>query len=185
MSPLNFRDVGEALSLWMEPCPLPPHRLYRGGRIDDLARLEDLGFPKTIINLRTGPDPGHLNARMMHLPAPNNLENYETSMRGVAAWLRAVLDVLADPATEWPVYLHCTSGRDRTGVVVATVLHLAGFPHQLILDEYMLSDGAQQQLMSRALKGLDTFRYGDTERNQLCRTLGLAGGACLTPALGA
>ena len=173
MHPANFRDVGEALSLWIDPPPLPVGRLFRGGRIDALSRLEEIGCPRTILNLRSGPDPAHMDAVVVHVPAPNHLENYETSAHGVSAWIRQAVSVLASPETRWPVYIHCTSGRDRTGVVVAAVLLALGVPSQVVIEEYLLSEGADESLIRRAMEGLATFRFeGACDGARLRRQLG-------------
>ena len=155
MPPSNFRDVGETLALWLDPSPLPAGRLLRGGRLDALTRWSELGSPATILNLRRGPDQRTLSeVQYLHVPAANQLENYDTSARRVRVWLQDVLAVLADPATGWPVYLHCTSGRDRTGIVVAAVLVLLAVPRQVIVEEYLLSEGARPGPIQRALDGL-------------------------------
>lgn len=154
MQPVNFRDVGEALSLWVDPSPVSAGRLLRGGKLDHLSRLEHFGHPRTILNLRRGPDPTHLAARIVHVPADDDIENYETRQRRVREWLTRALSVLADPATAWPVYVHCTSGRDRTGVVVASALAAIGVPRSIVAEEYMLSDGADRRAIELALDGI-------------------------------
>lgn len=55
----------------------------------------------------------------MQIEAANNLEKYDTAQKDVRLWLTEVANFLADESTEWPVLIHCRSGRDRTGVVVA------------------------------------------------------------------
>ncbi len=153
--PANYRDVGEALGLWLDPPPVPPGRLLRGGKFDQLAGAADLGHPRTILNLRRGPDPRHLpDVAHLHVPAANDLENYDTSQRSVRAWLGRVLGVLADPGTAWPVYVHCTSGRDRTGIVVAAALWLIDVPLSVVVEEFLLSDGAERSAIEGALDGL-------------------------------
>ncbi|MEZ4302121.1 MAG: tyrosine-protein phosphatase [Polyangiaceae bacterium] len=159
--PVNYRDVGEALGLWLEPSPVPEGRLLRGGKFDQLAGVEDLGNPRTILNLRRGPDPRHMaEVAYLHVAAANDQENYDTTHKGVRAWLGKVLEVLADPGTAWPVYLHCTSGRDRTGIVVAAALSLIEVPRSVIVEEFLLSDGAEQACIERALDGLGTSAAG-------------------------
>jgi protein tyrosine/serine phosphatase len=39
-----------------------------------------------------------------------------------------------------PFLVNCTAGKDRTGVVVALLLSLAGVPEETIADEYALTD---------------------------------------------
>lgn len=152
--PANYRDVGEALSLWIEPPPVPMGRLLRGGKFDGLASAADLGHPRTILNLRRGPDSRHLpDVAYIHVPAANDVENYDTTHREVRQWLARALSVLASPATAWPVYVHCTSGRDRTGIVVACALRMIGVPREVVVEEFLLSDGAERELIERALDG--------------------------------
>ena len=42
----------------------------------------------------------------------------------------------------YPVLIHCFAGRDRAGVVVALLLNLLGFSEETIVQDYMLSPGA-------------------------------------------
>jgi protein-tyrosine phosphatase len=154
VQPANFRDVGEALGLWLEPSPIPARRLLRGGKFDQLTSFDDIGRPGTILNLRRGPDPVHLGARIVHLPAADDVENYDTRQRRVQEWITKALAVLADPGTAWPVYVHCTSGRDRTGVVIAAALAAARVPREIVAEEYMLSEGASRAAIDLTLDGL-------------------------------
>jgi protein-tyrosine phosphatase len=175
MHPVNFRDVGEALGLWLEPPPVRVGRLFRGGRFDSLTRLEELGNPRTILNLRRGNDPEHLGVPIIHVPAPDDLENYNTRERRVSDWIRQALSALSAPGTSWPVYIHCTSGRDRTGVIVAAVLVALGVPATVVQDEYLLSDRADAILIGGALDGLTSLKLTLADREALVRSLGAAG----------
>ncbi|KAJ3409671.1 hypothetical protein HDV05_004307 [Chytridiales sp. JEL 0842] len=47
-----------------------------------------------------------------------------------------VFDLLCDPAS-YPVYIHCTAGKDRTGLIIALVLMLLGVSDQVIVTDYM------------------------------------------------
>jgi protein-tyrosine phosphatase len=153
--PANFRDVGEILGLWLDGSPIPSQRLFRGGCFDTLTNAADLGNPRTILNLRRGPDPDTIaNARIIHVPALDDIENYDTRHRRVQEWLAHCLAVLSSGETAWPVYVHCTSGRVRTGVVIAAALVLAGISPDVAVAEYMLSDGAQVELIEPAIDGV-------------------------------
>lgn len=154
VAPRNFRDVGEALGLWLDPAPIRAGRLFRGGRLDPLTTLDELGKPGTLLNLRRGPDPDHLDVRVAHVPACDDVENYETEQLRVLKWVDQALRVLAAPETSWPVYVHCTSGRDRTGVVVAAALVLVGVPRSIVVEEYLLSDGGLRPNIERAIDGV-------------------------------
>ncbi|MCW8997222.1 MAG: tyrosine-protein phosphatase, partial [Kangiellaceae bacterium] len=48
---------------------------------------------------------------------------------------------LVSDQVKLPILIHCTSGKDRTGVIAAVVLKALGISDNLIIQEYMLSDG--------------------------------------------
>lgn len=173
MPPLNFRDVGECISILLDtPSPIRPGVLLRGGKLDVLDKLEDLGSPRTILNLRRGPDPEHLQGvTLVHVPALNTVENYRTELSEVREWLREALSVLTDPATTYPIYVHCTSGKDRTGIVIAVVLRALDVPAELIIEEYLLSEGVARETIELALAGLGDVR-SLVDREALERALG-------------
>jgi protein-tyrosine phosphatase len=52
--------------------------------------------------------------------------------------LRLTLTTLADPASR-PALYHCAGGKDRTGVISALLLGLAGVPADVIAEDYALS----------------------------------------------
>ncbi|KAJ3020364.1 hypothetical protein HKX48_000893 [Thoreauomyces humboldtii] len=56
------------------------------------------------------------------------------------------LKLLAIPS-HFPVLVHCTQGKDRTGLVIAMALHCAGAPRELILRDF-----------ERSQEGLDAVR---------------------------
>lgn len=65
------------------------------------------------------------------------------------AEIRALFAVLAD-AGSYPVLLHCTQGKDRTGLTVLLALMLLGCPPAAIEDDYRRSDeGLRPQLEGR------------------------------------
>jgi protein-tyrosine phosphatase len=153
--PVNYRDVGEVLGLWLDVSPMPAGRLLRGGRFDEMTTASDLGSPGTILNLRRGPDSRHLaGIERVHVAADDGVENYDTRNRRVRAWLAKSLSVLANEKTCWPVYVHCTSGRDRTGVVIAAALLAIDVPREVVAEEYMLSEGADAVAIERAIDGI-------------------------------
>ena len=138
---VNFRDVGESLELVADSPVFPTRKLFRGGKIEFVTDAAAIQHPATILNLRRGPDPEHLPASYAHFPASNDLEKYETSNREVRSWLNDVVAFFSQSDTQFPVLIHCTSGKDRTGVVVAALLTIAGIDRSMIVEEYLLSDG--------------------------------------------
>ena len=49
-----------------------------------------------------------------------NLTNYAAMPAALRPWLRGLIEAIADGET--PVLIHCTAGKDRTGVLVALLL---------------------------------------------------------------
>ena len=77
-------------------------------------------------------------------------------------WLNAVTAAVAE-APDAPILVHCASGKDRTGVVVAVLLLTLGVPREVIVEEYLLSEGAVERAwIEQALDGVgDVGRYLD------------------------
>lgn len=64
---------------------------------------------------------------------------YTRIIEGSQAQLRAVFAALARPEA-LPVLVHCTGGKDRTGMVIALLLANAGVPTAMIAADYALSE---------------------------------------------
>lgn len=101
----NFRQVHEGL--------------YRGGRpsVQDLKELKQMGI-KTILNLENHRYPvsqekkvaAALNLNYISIPTASFFKPKDVRVD-------QVLEILADPA-QYPIFIHCTHGRDRTGMMV-------------------------------------------------------------------
>lgn len=143
MSIVNLRDVGEFINCISGKKIMFEKRLYRGGRIESEECLLEAGNPKTIINLRSTPDKIEKNqdSVKVHFPIVNSIEKYDTKLGDVRKWLNAVLSTLSRSDIKYPVFIHCTSGKDRTGIVVASLLWLLGIQENIIKEEYLLSEG--------------------------------------------
>ncbi|MBL8059010.1 MAG: tyrosine-protein phosphatase, partial [Anaerolineales bacterium] len=66
-------------------------------------------------------------------------EGYVRMAAGSAPVFGAVLRQIADPANQ-PYLVHCTAGKDRTGIVIALLLLLLGVPEDVVLADYALSN---------------------------------------------
>jgi protein-tyrosine phosphatase len=72
--------------------------------------------------------------------------------------IRHLFGRFADPA-QYPVLIHCTQGKDRTGIVVALLLLLLGVPRTTIMEDYMLTGKLVdwQQKRDEMVSYLDEF----------------------------
>lgn len=93
--------------------------LYRGGqpREGGIQKLAGLGV-KTIINLRTGDEVGSEEKDA----AKANIRYFSIPMAGIGRptdqEMSRVMAII-DAPENWPVFIHCRRGADRTGTVVA------------------------------------------------------------------
>lgn len=119
----------------------------------DLAALAGLNL-RTVVDLRTQVEAemapselGGLAARTMHVSVlgtdleglPLELDalyEYMIEERGDAI-VTAIRALCADDAL--PALVHCSAGKDRTGVVIALILAVLGVPDELIAADYALS----------------------------------------------
>lgn len=146
----NFREVA--------PGALRPGRLYRSDALHRLTRegrrtLRDLGIG-TVIDLRSDLDRrvgGRDRLRgtgVRHLPipmagSPLNRDPETIELRGIyhsiltqhRADLGRAVRVIA--GSDRPVLVHCTAGKDRTGLVVALVLSALGVDAETVSADYV------------------------------------------------
>ena len=141
---VNFRDVGEFVNLLLDEEVLPPKRIYRGGKTDFVDNRTELENPVTIFNLRNGPDKKRFGANYFHFPISKHVEKYDTSLWQVRDWLNNIIKQFEYPELKYPVFIHCLSGKDRTGIVVGTLLTILGIERAIIIEEYLLSDEVDQ-----------------------------------------
>jgi protein-tyrosine phosphatase len=153
-----------------------PHQLDESG-----ARvLADAGV-STVVDLRTASErtdrPNLLvsvgEIQCIHAPIftdetefPRELTTatdvYTWWLRDLGTGIRAAMTAIAD-APSAPVLVHCHAGKDRTGVVVALALLLAGVGTDAIADDYALSgvqlaDMLVRDRVSAVERGMDEVR---------------------------
>eukprot|EP00747_Dinoflagellata_sp_TGD_P168755 gnl/TRDRNA2_/TRDRNA2_195905_c0_seq1.p1 gnl/TRDRNA2_/TRDRNA2_195905_c0~~gnl/TRDRNA2_/TRDRNA2_195905_c0_seq1.p1 ORF type:complete len:378 (-),score=26.01 gnl/TRDRNA2_/TRDRNA2_195905_c0_seq1:85-1149(-) len=153
------RDVAMSIALFVEnsaSLPLTSNILLRGPRLDGKT-YEQLGRPRTIINLRVEADDlSNLNdGSLVHLHCPmgNKSNVYDASLPQVRTWLADIFRHL-ETAVDLPIYVHCKHGRDRTGVVVGILLLILGAPKNAIMQEFLLTVGARMADLQRTLDGV-------------------------------
>ena len=90
-------------------------------------------------------------------------------------WLDQVQDRVGDVLTKLaapgalPALFHCTAGKDRTGVISALLLSLAGVPAETIAEDYTLSASHLFEAFMREVAPLDlpdTYSEEDYRRDQ-------------------
>lgn len=165
---INLRDLGglpTASGATTRPGRLlrseSPHTLSVSG----LQELLDLGIG-AVVDLRTTsereqrPSPlAEAGVHTLHAPIFTDDEDYPDHLSTAAEvycwWLRerrngvaAAMSAIAD-APSAPVLVHCHAGKDRTGVVVALVLRLAGVSIGDIADDYAISGVQLAEMLAR------------------------------------
>lgn len=142
-------------------------RVLRGDGIHRIApeglRLLDAEGVSAVIDLRSHaelanePNPylGHSRVSFFHKPVYDDLAPtmrdigktahddplvpfYLTALSERGEAIRDVLSTIA-AAPPGPVLFHCTAGKDRTGLIAALLLGLAGVERQAILTDYSLT----------------------------------------------
>jgi protein-tyrosine phosphatase len=123
-----------------------PHLLEPAG----VAAVAGLGV-RTVIDLRTQLEvdiaPSPLSGRVTHVPVlTGDLQGLPLDLRTLYGYfidqcgeqIAAAIAELAGDDT-MPALVHCSAGKDRTGVVIALVLAVLGVPDELIAADYALS----------------------------------------------
>jgi protein-tyrosine phosphatase len=76
-----------------------------------------------------------------------NVSNYAAMPAALRPWLRELFEAIVDGDT--PVLIHCTAGKDRTGVLVALLLLALRVPRDIVMADYLRSDVYAQNLRLR------------------------------------
>lgn len=126
----------------------------------DRQRLRELGIT-TVVDLRSKeeierkPDPlaQEPGIRYLHcplvgdgrVPAPDEVPLSYMEMADGTGQMAGALQAIAEAPQA--VLFHCTAGKDRTGVVAALLLWLAGVSEEDILADYIVSGPYLQQML--------------------------------------
>lgn len=73
--------------------------------------------------------------------------NYSAIPEAIRPHLRDLVDAIVEGET--PVFIHCTAGKDRTGVMLALLLKALGVSDDLIFADYLRSDIFGQNMRLR------------------------------------
>jgi protein-tyrosine phosphatase len=124
--------------------------IYRGPPLilteEGCTQAAELGL-RTLVDLRIEgertslPDSSCVQAERVFapLPVPYGLgpTDYLNDLHETAS-IALVFHTFGDP-NRYPIYFHCTYGRDRTGVVGALLLLALGATRAAVMEEYLLS----------------------------------------------
>jgi protein-tyrosine phosphatase len=127
--------------------------LFRGPPLAGLttagcSEVATLGI-RTVIDLRvesernSKPNASCVEANQVPapLPIPYGVSAAEYSADLNAPTVAAAFRAFTDPDA-YPIYFHCTFGRDRTGVVAALLLLSLGVSRDDVMEEYLLSEAS-------------------------------------------
>lgn len=188
---MNFRDIGGYPGLNGRATTW--RKVFRSDalhKVDDEGREVLASYElKTSVDLRdhdermSEPDRLRGNVRLVSVPvfayaehpdiiphyrreplSLDNLYHYVVAERGVE--LAAALRELARPDA-LPAIVHCTAGKDRTGVVIALLLSVLGVPDEVIVADFVatslfLTEEFYATLTQRAVDaGQDATEYAE------------------------
>lgn len=187
---LNHRDLGGTPT--SDGRALAPGRLVRAAEPVDLtdaevATLASLGV-RSRIDLRAQDEPRQqpcteldaAGVAVHHVPfrgllAAERLPPLETaeqlgvyylaSARANLAALVTAVELIAGEA-ELATLVHCAWGKDRAGLVVATVLELVGVPREAVLADYARTQESAPKLLDRVLARVPPERAATVDRDR-------------------
>lgn len=65
-----------------------------------------------------------------------------------------------------PLVCHCAAGKDRTGVAAALILSLLGVSDELIIEDYLLTQGETENLLNSFHAGGASGPQGNSDFQQ-------------------
>ena len=171
---VNFRDLGGYRTV--DGRMVAWRRLFRADGLNrltpaDHAQMTDLGLT-TVIDLRTIDEAAQRGSFPVDevpvryvglpltdvLPATEDLPDWKEAAYVATRYgamvseggpvLTEAIHVLAS-GDSLPAVMHCSAGKDRTGVLSALVLAFLGVPDETIVEDYALSAAAMERLLGR------------------------------------
>ena len=138
----------------------------------DLRHANELEHQPNPFAGRDGVDYHHVSLfEDLAPPTPGNMpkddtdvlhELYVTALKERRAAILEILQIIAD-APVGTVLFHCTAGKDRTGIIAALTLGLAGVDHDTIIKDYALTEIMIAPIVEEIIAAV-VARGGDAER---------------------
>ena len=166
----NFRDVGgipvangsriKAGALYRSDAPRsgdaspagvawPPRTvidLRSAGEADEAHPLAARGADVRALPLRAAASVPGLVARVRDIGGGLE-ELYRTTLDGAGGSFAAIAAAVAD--SDGPTLVHCTAGKDRTGMVVAVLLSAVGAPREAVIADYTATRARMPAVLGR------------------------------------
>jgi protein-tyrosine phosphatase len=158
--PHNFRDVGESINAHAAQRLLREATIFRGGEFSQPDFLEGCGV-RTIVSLRSTPDPIVPGVSTLNVAPKEKMNNYLFASSIFKDWLSDFFHQMT--LIEYPVYIHCTAGKDRTGVAIALLLKLLNLANGHIMNDYRKSAGTIYIDSMQAV--LDGYTFSSRDQN--------------------
>lgn len=140
---LRWRTLFRADSLHRLPLDAQTALLGHGIRsVIDLRRSDELQAAPNVFASSTTVRYHHCSLLVDTPPQPGVpqplVETYRHMLDARQSQIREILELLVTPG-RLPAVVHCTAGKDRTGLIVALVLGLVGVSDETIVADYALS----------------------------------------------
>ncbi|KAI7861365.1 protein-tyrosine phosphatase-like protein [Spinellus fusiger] len=74
--------------------------------------------------------------------------------------IRHSLDVFTDPKN-YPIHIHCSHGKDRTGILACLVQSIAGVPEEIIVRDYARTQKELEPVRDILLKEIRDSGFSD------------------------
>jgi protein tyrosine/serine phosphatase len=104
--------------------------------------------PARVVNLPMLPQSGVTQAQIDAGAADNLVDDYLRQIEANAGSITEALRLIADPSNR-PVVIHCTAGKDRTGIVVALLLGILGVDPETIVADYHVTTSNMEPILER------------------------------------
>ena len=139
----RWRTFFRADSLHRLPPEAQAMLLHHGVRtVIDLRRTDELDTAPNVFATATNVTYYHRSllpdVRPVPGPPRSLVDTYRLMLDERQEQIRTTLQLLVTPGG-LPGMVHCTAGKDRTGVITALLLGLLGVPEETIIEDYALS----------------------------------------------
>jgi protein-tyrosine phosphatase len=130
-----------------------------------MSKLSWLEFSKLVLLMLFGYRLDAIKIIAPHMEEMGLVGLAQSSMDVCKREVKQVFDVLANEQN-WPVLVHCTQGKDRTGLIVMLVLFLLGVEEAAVDKDYRLSEPELAPEREQRMKEIRSI--GLTEQFAVC-----------------